>query len=102
MRIEIRIAANRKSCNRESLHTFSSLIQIKSVFTASLLDVQQLKGLSEAYTVAGRQVGRWQLDFKTLLSPGQGNFVNKRKLQLVTKEQNVCEPVNVNFEVASL
>ena len=37
----------------------------KLVFTASLLDVQQLKGQCEASTVCGRQVGRWQLDSKT-------------------------------------
>ena len=53
----------------------------KLVFTASLLDVQQLKGQCEASTVSGRQEGRGQLDSKTKkvpsLSPGQGNLVNK-------------------------
>ena len=38
---------------------------VKFVFTASLLDVQQLKGQCEASTAYGRQVGRWQLDLKT-------------------------------------
>ena len=38
---------------------------LKLVFTASLLDVQQLKGQCEASAVCGRQVGRWQLDSKT-------------------------------------
>ena len=38
---------------------------IKIGFTASLLDVQQLKGQYEASAVCGRQVGRWQLDSKT-------------------------------------
>ena len=38
---------------------------IKLVFTASLLDVQQLKGQCEASIVCGRQMGRWQLDSKT-------------------------------------
>ena len=37
---------------------------LKSVFTAFLLDIQQSKGLCEASTVCGRQVGRWQLDSK--------------------------------------
>ena len=37
----------------------------KLVFTASLLDVQQLKGQYEASAVCGRQVGRWQLGLKT-------------------------------------
>ena len=34
----------------------------KLVFTASMLDVQQLKKLCEASAVCGRHVGRWQLD----------------------------------------
>ena len=38
---------------------------LKLVFTASLLDVQQLKGQCKASAVCGRQVGRWQLDSKT-------------------------------------
>ena len=38
---------------------------IKLGFTASLLDVQQLKGQCEASAVCGRQEGRWQLDSKT-------------------------------------
>ena len=45
---------------------------IKLVFTASLLDVQQLKGECEASTVCDRQVGRWQPDSKgtfTVLRP---------------------------------
>ena len=36
----------------------------KLVFTASLLDVQQLKGQCEASAVCGRQVGKWQLHSK--------------------------------------
>ena len=38
---------------------------IKMVFTASLLDVQRLKGQYEASSVCGRQVGRWQFVSKT-------------------------------------
>ena len=38
---------------------------LQIVFTASLLDVQQLKGQSAASAVRGKQVGRWQLDSKT-------------------------------------
>ena len=38
---------------------------IKIGITASLLDVQQLKGQCEASNVCGRQMGRWQLDSKT-------------------------------------
>ena len=34
----------------------------KLVFTASLLDIQQLMGQCEASTACGRQVGRWQPD----------------------------------------
>ena len=51
----------------------------KLVFTASLLDVQQLKGQCKASAECGRQVGRWQLHSKTErpLSSGQGNLVNK-------------------------
>ena len=37
----------------------------KLVFTAFLLDVQQLKGQCEAAAVCGRQVGKWQFDSKT-------------------------------------
>ena len=37
----------------------------KLIFTASLLDVQQLKEQCEASTACNRQVGRWQLDSKT-------------------------------------
>ena len=59
---------------------------IKLVFTASLLDVQQLKEQREASIVCGKQVGRWQLDLKTerflSLSPAQGKLVNKMHLQL--------------------
>ena len=51
------------------------------VFTAFLLDVQQLKGQCEASTVCGRQVGKKLLDSKTekvhSLTPGQGNLVKK-------------------------
>ena len=35
------------------------------LFTASLLEVQQLKGQCEAFILCGRQVGRRQLDSKT-------------------------------------
>ena len=38
---------------------------MKLVFTASLVDVQLLKGQCEASTVCGRQMGRWQLYSKT-------------------------------------
>ena len=37
---------------------------INIVFTASLLDTQQLKGQCEAFTVCGIQKGMWQLDSK--------------------------------------
>ena len=54
----------------------------KSVFTATLLDVQQLKGQCEASTMCG--IDRWAgvtawLDGRKVLSlsPGQGNLVNK-------------------------
>ena len=36
----------------------------KLILTAFLLDVQQLKGQCEASTVCGKQVDRWQLDWK--------------------------------------
>ena len=38
---------------------------IAMVFSASLLDVQQLQGQCEASAVCGRLVSRWQLDSKT-------------------------------------
>ena len=51
---------------------------IKLVFTACLLDVQQLKEECEASIECGRQEAAWFEDQKVfLLSPDQGNLVNK-------------------------
>ena len=55
----------------------------KLVFTAFLLDIQQLKGQYQASTAGGRQVGTgqvaaWPENRKVpSLSPGKGNLMNK-------------------------
>ena len=46
---------------------------IKVVFTASLLDVQQLKEQCEASSVCGRQVGRWLLEVPSLYRKRNNN-----------------------------
>ena len=58
----------------------SEIFDSRSGFETFLLNLAK-KGQSKAYTLCGKQFDRWQLDVKntrfSLLSPGQGNLVNK-------------------------
>ena len=57
-----------------------------------------VKGQCDPLTVCDRQVGRWQLDSKTSLTSGEGNFVNKN---VITISQTVSKFFICDREVKS-